>query len=353
MLKRTKRAFQIFFTALRYICALVCAVGLALSLVATMLLVTADNQLFKSGTYKQALLDTDMYARLPALISQELSAGLSGTPDQQAPGYRYLQSVSITDWEVLIRSVLPPELLQQVSEQTLDRVFDYLDGKSSVAVLSLTPIKQQLDQKSLDVARQILNVQPHCTLAQMADLLLQITSGNPPGNVAFCDPPAEISETFLPLLDPAVKAAIDTIPNGITLLDDSHHPEVLAQAQQIRQEMRLSPLVPLAFLLLMSLLAVRSRTGWLRWWGIPLTIAGGLGLLAGSLYVPILRQVLLQQGAGLTSLFGPASAAAQDLLLAVARSIASPLLIESALLVTAGIVLLVLSPPANSEPPSA
>ncbi|HEX7540944.1 MAG TPA: hypothetical protein VF352_02340, partial [Anaerolineales bacterium] len=42
--------------------------------------------------------------------------------------------------------------------------------------------------------------------------------------------------------------------------------------------MRLSPLVPLVFLLLVTLFAVRSPKSWLRWWGIPFFISGIIAL---------------------------------------------------------------------------
>ena len=42
----------------------------------------------------------------------------------------------------------------------------------------------------------------------------------------------------------------------------------------VRQIIRLSPILPLAFLLLVTSFGVRSFKSWLQWWGIPILITG-------------------------------------------------------------------------------
>lgn len=350
-LSSLKQTISKLITALRYFCAVLCAVAFVISLAAALLLVNAENQLFKSETYKQALQTTDIYARLPALISQQLASGTAGANGKELPGY--LQILTAKDWEGLVRSVLPPDLLKQVSEQTLDAVFDYFDGKTSSAAISLVPLKQRLSQKSMDVAQQILSVQPHCTVAQLANLLLGSLAGQQPGDEVLCNPPAELTDTFLPLIDPAVQAAIATIPDRYPLLDKNHQPRLLPELEHARLEMRLSPLVALAFLVLMSLLAVRSSAGWLRWWGIPLASAGGLGLLAGSLYEPITRAILLVQAPNLIGMLGAAAGPVQDIILAVARDVAIPVLIQSVVIVGIGVGMTVLAKDWGKEQPAA
>ena len=56
--------------------------------------------------------------------------------------------------------------------------------------------------------------------------------------------------------------------------------------------MRLSPLLPILFLLLVTMLMVRSLNTWLRWWGIPLLVSGGISLVMSLLTGPILRSAL-------------------------------------------------------------
>ena len=63
---------------------------------------------------------------------------------------------------------------------------------------------------------------------------------------------------------------------------------VLTAVRYLHRYVWLGLLVPLALLLVVMLFGVRSRKGWLRWWGIPLFIAGLLTLGLGIAAVPAL-----------------------------------------------------------------
>ena len=56
--------------------------------------------------------------------------------------------------------------------------------------------------------------------------------------------------------------------------------------------MRLSPIIPLVFLLLMTIFTVNSLKSWLRWWGIPLFITGILASLVSLSGAPIFGAIL-------------------------------------------------------------
>ena len=51
--------------------------------------------------------------------------------------------------------------------------------------------------------------------------------------------------------------------------------------QKINMALPYAPLFPLALLLLLASFTVRSLRGWMRWWGIPLFLAGLLALMLG------------------------------------------------------------------------
>jgi hypothetical protein len=57
--------------------------------------------------------------------------------------------------------------------------------------------------------------------------------------------------------------------------------------QTARMIMRLSPILPIAFLLGVTIFAVRSLRGWLLWWGIPLLIVGLIGIVFGLVTMPM------------------------------------------------------------------
>jgi hypothetical protein len=336
-----KRTIRILLTALARLCIGLFAIAFVISLVAALVLVDAENRLFTSEPYKRALQSTNMVERLPGLLSQEIAAGVAGTDNQQIPGF--LQLLTAKDWEVLIRSTLPPDLLQQASEQGLDSVFAYVDGKSGSAEISLLPIKQRLSQKSQDVARQILRAQPPCTLKDLMALVLPNAAGQTPEQVALCNPPPEVTDTFLPAIDPAVQAGIAAIPDTLPLLDRSQAPKLLPLVERARLAMRFSPLVPLVCLLLITLLGVRSSARWLRWWGILLAIGGCLGLLIGALYQPITLALLATQAPSWTSLPDALAKAAQELIVILAYEVALPLMVEAAVLIVVGIGMLALA----------
>src|SRR5688572_11424119 len=127
-----------FLTTLARFLAVVCATAFVVTLVLALILANAENKLFKSETYKQALQATDAYQRLPALVSRQIISALAGEQSSEAgeevPGF--LKYLTARDWEILIQTVLPPQEMRQFTEQTLDQVFDYLNGKSNSVVIS-------------------------------------------------------------------------------------------------------------------------------------------------------------------------------------------------------------------------
>ncbi len=57
----------------------------------------------------------------------------------------------------------------------------------------------------------------------------------------------------------------------------------------IRLGARLSPLIPVALLWLVALFAVRSWRGLMRWWGIPLLLAGLIGAALAVAFLPVMK----------------------------------------------------------------
>jgi len=59
----------------------------------------------------------------------------------------------------------------------------------------------------------------------------------------------------------------------------------------VRSLLRFGFLIPLAFLFLLTVFAVRSVRDWLLWWGVPLLLTGLIGLSFSALSLPILGWV--------------------------------------------------------------
>lgn len=89
------------------------------------------------------------------------------------------------------------------------------------------------------------------------------------------------------------KKITDIIPEQIVIIEETPEKEDFReQIKLARTVMRFSLYVPLVFLLIASLLVVRSGTGWLLWWGWPLFITGILGLILGWFGAPLILSTL-------------------------------------------------------------
>ena len=319
-----------------------CALLFIVSLPAALILVNAENQLFKSSTYKTALQTTGLYARLPALVSQQISSGLATTPGQ--PGEAgYLKLLSAKDLENLINVVIPPEQMQALAGQTLDQAFDYLDGKTDSVSISLVAFKADFGQNSTQAIRRILAGQPDCTPQALIGIAMQIASGQQSLGAALCNPPAQVLSALMPILSQGLQAEISTLPDSLPLFKTADQPGLRPAVQRARLIMRWSLLVPLALLLLMTVLAVRSLRGWLRWWGLPLLAGGAIGLLAGLLYAPVTGLILAAALPGMPPWLAGLVAALPDVPLAVARQVADPLVSQSLAALVVGLALSLLA----------
>lgn len=331
---------QKFFSILARLFAVLLAVLFIVTLAAALILVNAEDKLFKSETYKQALDNTDMYSRLPALVAQQAFAG----PNSGSGGQTFLANLTLKDWETLISTLVPPTEARQVTEQTLDQVFDYLNGKSETAVISLQPIKTSLQQNGVQAFEQFLATQPECSVTQLAELLVEFSDPSQAQGKTWCKPPPDTIDVLTPLINALLQENIAAMPDQTTLLRKEDGANILPQIDFARLIARLSPLLPLVLLLLMSLLVVRSFKGWLRWWGIPLLIGGAISLIIGIIGAPLVAYLLTTQITFNPEIVTTWVRLLLDVILAVVRQVAFPVVLESlGIMLVAGIMVLATS----------
>ncbi len=336
---------QKFFGGLRKFIAIICAVLFVVTTLLALLLYNVEKRAFNARVYKQALIEQDVYSRLPGLIGEGLVAsmdydlcadnpiacdaenrppeleaclqdalgdqaylalvwnerapteaelrradpcfgeyGLPGSGPQKDGPPAFMKNLTAKDWEVLITALLPPEELEPLAEEALDQVFAYLNGETNSAQLSLTGIKRRLaSEAGVDAVLQFLSAQPPCTPEDIANF----TGFGGEGDFTYCNPPEEMMPRFKPILQDELDKAANDIPDKVMLIKPSPSNEMLANIQSIRLLMRMSPLLPMGLLFVITILVVRSLRGWLRWWGIPMLIAGALGMLVGWSTIPI------------------------------------------------------------------
>jgi hypothetical protein len=265
--------------------AVILSAAFVVTALAALILFNVERRAFDPETYKKALLRENFYQKFPALLGDLLVKNLGDS----APAFA--RRLTAADWGSLLQTLLPGQQLQALTEDALNQFFAYLNGESETPRLSLAPIKQNLASPAgLEAAIKIIKTQPDCTLEQIARILA--TFGQD-----LCDPPQEILDLLRPIIQAQLRAAAGAIPDEISIVTDADpasQPSRLQGLKATRLIMRLSPLVPFAFLLAITLLVVRTFRGWLIWWGWPLLVTGLSGMPVGFAGAPLFRRMVEQ-----------------------------------------------------------
>jgi hypothetical protein len=147
------------------------------------------------------------------------------------------------------------------------------------------------------------------------------------GQIQFCKPPAKLIPMLTPAIQGQMQAATLAVPDQLTLFSAPPENDPREKLKVARLAMRLSPLLPLGFLLLMTIFTVNSLKSWLSWWGIPLTITGILASLmslgGAPIFGAILQRILINRLPAFlpTILLGYASDLASAMLQALLRPV--------------------------------
>ncbi len=327
--------------------AIIFAIFFVITLVSALFLYNFEQHAFDSETYKDALHKEGVYDRLPAVLgdqfvvsmgvdrcaenpvsceteyrSEELETCLldalgsesyralsnnerpltEAENERIAPCYEkhgypkteegekellnsLTKNLTAKDWEDFILILAPPNELENITEKTLDEIFEYLNGNSDTAKISFKKLKKRLTgEAGVDAAMALIEAQPDCTVAD----LLKIAQSE----IALCKPPEMIIPALKPIVKMQLNIAAATIPDEEILMQKRLNENSLLEAQSTRAFMRLSPLFPIVFLFLLTLLVVRDLRSWLRWWGIPLLVAGIIGIVLSLITGPIVRTLL-------------------------------------------------------------
>lgn len=317
-----------------------CAALFILAGVPVLFLFNIERLAFSSDTYKQAFEDQGLYDRMPALLATVLATTISQNGNTPA----FLRELTVEEWQTTISSLLPPEELRAMTDQTLDSTFDYLNYRSNSVVISLLPVKAKLaGEAGISVVQSFLSTQPACTLEQLTQMGLGFLSGN----IALCNPPPEAMGLLAPFIQSQLQTVSATFPNEIavtpgTLSNTSNDPRL--QLQWVRSAIVFSPFFLFLLLLAIVVFAVRSLRDWLLWWGWPLLITGAIGALIALVGSPLvgwfLQFIIQTQGAVflhpvLASTMGETAGA-------VASQILVPVAIQGLALAMVGLIMVVL-----------
>lgn len=315
--------------------AAVCAVLFVVSAVLGLLLFNIEQKAFSSATYKQAFANQGLYQRMPAI----LAAALTTTMAENINAMPFLSGLTLEDWQNSIALLLPPEELQALADSALDGTFDYLNGKTDSAVISLVPVKTHLaGQGGMNVVLQVLSRQPACTTEQLTQMALGLFSGQ----VALCNPPPEAVGLMAPFIQSQLQSMTAVIPDEVTFISGAASgtpDDPRLRLNLVRTGMKITLLVPLLFLFGMVVFAAHSLADWLTWWGWSFMFAGGgsvlISLFGSPLVGGILRLLILNQD----SFPIPAALAASisETASAVAHQILGPIVIQGFIIGFAGL----------------
>lgn len=311
-----------------------------ISAVLALIFFNIEQRMFDVTVYQQVLQQEQVYERLPVVIAEALSA--SAQREGQTGILALMKNLSVPEWQVIVTNLLPAEEMQKLVEETLLQIMSYANGESEVAVLSLGSFKTYLQSPAgIDAIYALIQAQPDCTLDQLALMALGSV------DLALCNPPDQFLGIDLrPVIDVEIRAAISTLPEQIILLSHQGDPSSRQlDLQMVRMFMRISPLVPLVILLLITILVVRSFKGWLQWWGIPLLVAGGAGILVSLVSAPVYslffrlfiqRNLPVQVPPNILELI-------RDVTRAVFAAILWPVTLEAGLIALVGLVMVAIS----------
>ena len=306
--------------------------------VMALLFFNIERKAFDSTTYKQAVENQNLYARMPSILANTLSATI--LQNQNTP--TFIKTLTLTDWEAAVSSMLPPGEVKAITDDALDSVFDYINRRTDSVAISIIPLKSRLIGPSgVEVIKQVLRVQPPCTTDQLQAIAIGFLSG---GDIILCSPPEDVLTLLTPVIESQIQVLTVAVPDEVTLI-----PRILSgtpndprlRLNNVRLLMLISPLLPVAFLMGITIFAVRSLKDWFIWWGWPVFITGTSALVVALLGSPtigfIVSRFMQIQAAGLI----PPSLLAimQETASSVTGEILKPVMLEELILVVIGLTM--------------
>lgn len=241
-------------------------------------LFSVERSAFDADLYIRALDEENVYGRLPELTARALA--IAAQRPERNDMFTLFRNLSDEEWRVFVTELFPPDVLRILAEDAVTQIMAYLAGEGEQVVLSLTGLKAHLQSpRGIDAVYGMLKAQPDCSLEQLTAMALNQQA------LTLCNPP----ETFLfldlrPIIEAEIGAAMSLIPEQVTVISaDESRVQELRDLRALRLFMRLSPLLPMFFLLAITALAVRSLNDWLAWWGYPLLAAGLISLSLGAM----------------------------------------------------------------------
>jgi hypothetical protein len=262
--------------------------------------------------------------------------------------------LSEEDWQAILTTLLPPDWLRAQFENAFDQLYADLqaDRSGSGIKIPMADLKARVNgAEGFNAVLRLIEAQPACTLAQLAQIQTLTDPAAELKDVPICRPPDAVLTSIYPNIRATLAALADQIPDQAELKyggDDESTGDPLATPRQVLGTLRAlalaALLVPIVLLALVALCGARSIKSLLRWLGVPLVVAGALGILvaaAGLIATHVVVSSALQGGQGAHSGMAPGVFdAGVDVMSAVARGYLVAILVEAVVIALIGIGLI-------------
>jgi hypothetical protein len=298
-----------------------------------------DRRAFSAETYQKAFVNSGFYNKLPAVLAETMVS--TSTDQSKLPVV--MRGMSQEAWEGFFRTLLPQGTLEVMSADVLNSTFAYLNMQSDSVQLSLVPLKSSMvGDTGVNAVYSLLDSQPDCSFMQIAQMTIDLFTG---GEIQLCKPPAELYSMLTPVIQGQMQFAVSAVPDQITLISKPPENDPRVKLRVLRMGMRISPILPLVFLLLMTVFTVNSLKSWLIWWGIPLFITGIfsslLSLSGAPIFGVILQRILVSRMPDFlpTVLLGYAN----DLASAMLQAWLNPVLLQGLVIALIGLIMTISS----------
>ena len=271
---------------LRNIVATIFAILFIGSAVLSLFVFNFDRSAFTAETYQRAFAREDLYNKVPAMMADAIIS--PGADQSLFPSM--MRGMSKEAWEAFFRTLLPPETLKVMGDDVLNSTFAYLNMQTDSAQLNLAPLKISLaSDTGVQAVLSLLSTQPECTFIQIAQLTINLLSG---GQIEFCNPPPDLYPVLTPVIQDQLEFMAAVVPDQVTIISAPLQNDPRQRLKTVRLFMRLSPILPLAFLLALTIFAVRSLKSWLNWWGVSFFITGSIAFVMSLIGAPVFGTIL-------------------------------------------------------------
>lgn len=284
------------FRFLGKLIALLLFVVFLVVLPATLWTYNLQRAMFERDTYRRIVENRSLYTVFLPEFASELIHGVEPTPEIVSDARRAHQvfvELSEEDWQTVAALITPADWLQDQIKYNIDALFAWVDGPHPVPEFrfELAEMKDRLaGEEGRQVVQLVVEKWPACSTSEEARLKVTLESeavGTKP--LPSCRPGDEalragLIEAFADSIAVVAGEIPDRLPEdldagSLTLRERTEWLNNKLSLRVIRRVSYLIFLLPITFLLLIEIFAVRSFRSLFRWYGWALFLGGLVSLL--------------------------------------------------------------------------